>query len=98
MADLMVELDPVLTAGQLVDVAQALDNRRGKAIETINGRLVVAVKQAVVTTERGRDLLRRIAAYGLSVEQQMAAEAAVERYDGRIRLGEAERAGLGSTS
>jgi hypothetical protein len=94
VADLIVDLDPVLTTRQLLDVTQALDDRRARAVETINGRLIVAVKHDVVTTERGKDLLRRIGGYGLSVQQQMAAEAAVERYDVRIRLGEAERTEL----
>lgn len=93
-ADLILELDPVLTTDQFLDVVLALDDRRFKARETMNGALVVAVKREVVTTERGRDLLRRIGGYGLSVQQQMAAEAAVERYDSRIRLGAPERAGL----
>jgi hypothetical protein len=93
-ADLAVELDPVLTTPQVFDVLLALNGRPDKARETINGELVVAFKREVVTTERGKDLLRRIGGYGLSVQQQMAAEAAVERYDGRIRLGEAERAEL----
>ena len=94
VADLIAELDPLLTTGQFLDVVLALDGRGSNVEETINGALVVEVKRDVVTTGRGKDLLRRIAAYGLSVQQQMAAEAAVERYDRRIRLGEAERAEL----
>ena len=92
--DLVAELDPLLTNGQFLDVLLALDNRTNKAKETINGALIVAVKSEVVTTERGKEMLRRIGGYGLSVQQQMAAEAAVERFDRRVRLGEAERTEL----
>ena len=93
-ADLIVDLDPVLSTNQLLDVSRALEDRRMRAIETINGRLVVAVKHDVVTTALGKELLRRIGGYALSVQQQLAAEAAVERFDSRIRLGQAERAEL----
>ena len=94
VADLIAELDPLLTTGQFHDVVLALDDRRTEAVETINGALIVAVKREVVKTARGKDLLKRIGGYGLSVQQQMGAEAAVERYDSRIRLGEPERAEL----
>jgi hypothetical protein len=93
-AELIGALDEVLETSQLLDVVLALGDRRDRAVETINGALVVAVKAGSVTTERGKDLLRRIAGYGLSVQQQMAAEAAIERYDARIRLGEPERGEL----
>jgi hypothetical protein len=94
VADLIAELDPLLTTDQFLDMVLALNGRGSRILETINGELVVAVKRSVVTTGRGRDLLRRIAAYGLTAQQLMAAEAAVERYDGRIRLGQAERTEL----
>ena len=91
VADLIAELDPLLTNGQFLDVVLAVDGRGRQAAQTINGELVVAVKRDVVKTPRGKELLRRIGGFGLSVQDQIAAEAAVERYDGRVRLGEAER-------
>ena len=94
VADLIAELDPLLTNGQFLDVVLAVDGRGRQAAETINGELVVAVKRDVVKTPRGKELLRRIGGFGLSVQDQIAAEAAVERYDGRVRLGEAERTEL----
>jgi hypothetical protein len=89
-ATLLDELDDLLTADQVADFSEALEN------QGTNGHTMTHVKDVTLTAGRriaflGTDLAHRLDQYGLAPQQKSAARAAVERYKARLRPGEVER-------
>ena len=91
-ADLLQEMESLLSADQLTAVKAALERQNVRRVVTVSPQLKDFT--AFVQVVAGMDLARRVQQFGLPAAQQREALAAIERFKARLRPGDAERATL----
>lgn len=89
-ADLLKDLEPLLTPDQLNAFKTAMGRQKAGPVVAINQMRVMGDRVAFF----GMDLGRRIEMFNLQPAHRRTALAAIERFNERVRPGEAERSAL----
>jgi hypothetical protein len=89
-ADLLKEMETLLTADQMGAFRTAVGRQKAGPVVAINQMKVMGDRVAFF----GLDLARRVEMFSLQPAQRRAALAAVERFNERVRPGDAERSAL----